>query len=165
MSEEWRPIPGIDGAFASSLGRIRGRSGKVLAPWLVTEGRYLALRMSPSRGLPYKNWMVHRLVLSAFDRPPRDGEEVAHNNGRSLDNRPENLRWDTRSGNLRDKVRHGTHNKGSRHNIAKLTEDQVMQIRNEYVPRVVTIDALAKKYGVSRSNIHVIVARKGWHHV
>lgn len=50
---------------------------------------------------------VHRLVLEAFVGPAPQGHECCHYNGNGSDNRLENLRWDTRSANHLDKVRHG----------------------------------------------------------
>ncbi len=52
---------------------------------------------------------AHRAVLLAFVGPCPEGMEACHNNGDPLDNRVENLRWDTRSNNTLDKVAHGTH--------------------------------------------------------
>jgi hypothetical protein len=51
--------------------------------------------------------MVHELVLSTFAglRPAK--HECCHINGIPTDNRLENLRWGTRSDNIRDSVRHG----------------------------------------------------------
>lgn len=39
--------------------------------------------------------------------PCPDGMEACHNNGDQLDNRIENLRWDTHSANIYDQVAHG----------------------------------------------------------
>lgn len=52
---------------------------------------------------------VHQLVALAFIGPRPDGMDVCHNNGDGQDNRPGNLRYDTRTSNNRDTVAHGTH--------------------------------------------------------
>jgi hypothetical protein len=52
---------------------------------------------------------VHRLVLEAFVGPCPPGMEGCHNDGDQLNNRLDNLRWDTPSNNKLDSVRHGTH--------------------------------------------------------
>ena len=48
---------------------------------------------------------------------------------------------------------------------AKLTEEKVRQLRHEYQPRLVGIDTLAQKYGLSRNVVWRAVTRKSWKHV
>ncbi len=57
-------------------------------------------------GVKLKKFWVHRLVLIAFvgDCPP--GKECCHNDGDATNNRVENLRWDTRSANMKDRFTH-----------------------------------------------------------
>ncbi len=55
-----------------------------------------------------KNEYVHRLVCRAFNGPPKDGQEVRHLDGNPLNNEPCNLKWGTRTQNMRDKAKHGT---------------------------------------------------------
>lgn len=55
------------------------------------------------------------------------------------------------------------HHYGEKHPRAKLTEEQVLQIRKEYKPRSGVI--LAKKYSVARTLITMIVGRKIWKHI
>jgi hypothetical protein len=56
-----------------------------------------------------KTYHVHSLVLTAFVGPKPDGMECCHRNGDHEDNTVGNLRWDTKSENMLDRVRHGTH--------------------------------------------------------
>lgn len=53
--------------------------------------------------------LIHRLVLETFIGPRPKGMKACHNNGNPIDNRLENLRWDTRRNNTLDSLRHGTH--------------------------------------------------------
>lgn len=46
--------------------------------------------------------------MLAFVGPCPDGMEVCHNDGNPENNRVENLRYGTRSDNMRDKRKHGT---------------------------------------------------------
>lgn len=69
--------------------------------------------MLSRNGATKRQW-VHRLVLSAFTGPCPPGMECCHNDGDPSNNRPENLRWDTRSSNARDKRVHGTDPNASR---------------------------------------------------
>jgi hypothetical protein len=55
--------------------------------------------------------------------------------------------------------------RGSRNGCSKLIEEQIKQIRKEYVPGVVSQEQLARRYGVSQVLIGKIVRRKVWRHV
>lgn len=52
---------------------------------------------------------VHRLIAIAFLGQPEARQEVRHLDGDPSNNRVDNLKWGTRSENIRDSVRHGTH--------------------------------------------------------
>lgn len=128
MPEEWRPV--IDwedfyevsnhGAVRSLFRVVRARDGgqrdvpgRVLRPGMDPCGYHrVSLNAFGSR----QTRKVHRLVLEAFVGPCPDGMMACHNNGIRNDNRIENLRWDTGSSNMYDRVRHGND-----HNVAKTT--------------------------------------------
>jgi len=59
--------------------------------------------------------------------------------------------------NFMDAVIKGRMPRGNRHWNVKLTTAQVEQIRAEYKPRVITMRALAKKYGITSSQVCLIV--------
>jgi len=48
---------------------------------------------------------------------------------------------------------------------SKLIESDVVEIRQIYRHRIMTQQELADTYGVSRSNIHMVVNRKSWRHI
>ena len=62
---------------------------------------------------------VHRLVLEAFVGPCPPGMEGCHGPGGVRDNSVSNLRWDTRSANIQDAVRDGTHHQSSKAKCAE----------------------------------------------
>lgn len=121
IGEEWRAIPGFEGRYEiSDQGRVRSLDrivrrfqygkwadqpvrGRLLKQSRAKSG-HMVLMLGRRSGIV----LVHRLVLEAFSGPPPPGCECCHNNGDSTDNRIKNLRWDTRSGNNFDRVRHGT---------------------------------------------------------
>lgn len=117
MSEVWKAIPGHEGRYeVSDLGRVRSlprldRRGRRI------RGRILAIVVQPSGHHSvklcldgdYENAKVHRLALLAFVGQPPAGHEGLHGDGDPSNNALTNLRWGTRSENLRDSVRHGTH--------------------------------------------------------
>jgi group I intron endonuclease len=52
--------------------------------------------------------------------------------------------------------------KGDKTPCAKLTWEQVREIRSRYIPRTITLKQLAAEYGISFSNIHRIVKNQIW---
>lgn len=126
-SEQWLDIPGYEGIYQiSSRGRVMSmprevkqlnRAGREQRRWI--EGGIRPHCLNPD-GYPritlYKEGKsetvsIHILVARAFLADQyKPGLEVCHWNGDETDCRVENLRWDTRSANTLDKVRHGTHN-------------------------------------------------------
>ena len=43
-------------------------------------------------------------------------------------------------------------------NLTRFSEDTVEEIRRRYVPRVVTLEMLAKEYGMTSGNVHHILS-------
>jgi HNH endonuclease len=93
---------------------------------------------------------------------------------------PDHLFIGTNGDNNKDRARKGRTPKGSQHfshtkpecvrrgeshGCHKLTDEQVVEIRNKYIPRVVTIPTLRDEYGVTYSTIQKIVQRKTWTHI
>lgn len=107
--EEWRDIPGYVGYQASSEGRIKNSiTGYVIKPYLRPDGRkqfHIALGARRRR----KKLMVYQAVALAFLGMPPPGKcEVNHKDGKLPTNdRPENLEWTNRSGNVAHAVAMG----------------------------------------------------------
>jgi hypothetical protein len=118
--ERWLPVVGYEGFYeVSDQGRVRsldrivdelrgGRTwkGRVLITQRHPKGYLIVALTAKGRS---KSHSVHRLVLRAFQGDCPDGMQCCHANGIRDDNRLDNLRWDTRSANEQDKIRHGTH--------------------------------------------------------
>lgn len=113
---------------------------------------YLHVRLGSNR----KKLLVHRLVLCAFNRRPRAGEQSRHLNGDKRDNRLENLAWGTGSENTADKLRHGTHSRGERCYLAKLTNAEaaiIRELRKRHPGRSGIINFLASWFGLTKSQV------------
>ena len=104
-NETWKPVPGYEMKYhVSDLGRVRslprwdGRrnmSGKVLSPGGSKSGHEtVALGKGNSK-------TVHSLVLLAFIGPRPEGADILHGNHVPWDNRLCNIRYGTRSENLK----------------------------------------------------------------
>ena len=124
-SEHWKPVPGWEGYYeVSNHGRVAGvgrrdsrghlRKRRILSLNRRTPSGHLRAALSRD-GKTYTR-LIHQLVAEAFIGPRPEGLEVCHNNGDPSDNRPENLRYDTRTANMRDAVKHRqNHNSAKTH--------------------------------------------------
>jgi hypothetical protein len=104
--EEWREIPGLEGYEVSSHGRVRsyrtrgsrpirlGVSPRALSIY-TGKGGYASVQIGRSPR------MVHQLVALAFIGPRPEGYEVDHIDGDRSNARAVNLRYLTRSENIR----------------------------------------------------------------
>lgn len=108
-----------------------------------------------------KCFFVHRLILETFIGPCPDGMECCHNDGNPQNNQLCNLRWDTHRNNIRDKASHGTLPLGETHHMAKLTADDVRQIR--MMAGTMPQTELAKKFNVSQRHLSKIIRGKAWY--
>ena len=93
--------------------------------------------------------------------PPTPKHQAAHSCGNRACISPQHLRWATSSENQRDKLLHGTHNRGERNSQAKLTAAQVREIR-ELLEQGVRQREVGRLYGIAQSSISLIKGGKSW---
>ena len=106
---------------------------------------------------------VHRIVLEAF-AGVSPGMDACHNDGNRSNNSLSNLRWDTRRNNHSDKLAHGTMANGENARAAKLTVQEVKEIRAR-LSFGQEQGILATYYGVKQPTISDIKSRRTWHHI
>lgn len=153
---EFRPLRRFPGYSISEHGLVwSDLSGCCLRWWLAKGYAVLKLR----RGGRTVCVSVHRLVAEAFIGPRPDGMDVCHNDNNRLNNHYANLRYDTRRGNLADRDRHGTHQRGERNPSAKLTNEEADSIR---VARLngEPLKSIAARYQVRESTVSRIANGK-----
>lgn len=112
------------------------------------------------------NMMANRyMCLLAHGEPPTPEHQSAHScgNGHLGCVNPRHLRWATVKENMADMVEHGTVPQGERNGHAKLTEDDVREIKRSRGK--VTQRELAKRFGVGHANIAQIQRGFSWKHV
>lgn len=166
-TEVWRDITGYEGFYqVSNFGRVKSLVRKkslveiILKPQ--KQGNHLYISLRKWGPLALKAY-VHRLVLETFVGPCPKGMECCHNDGNGSNNKIENLRWDTRLANIRDKAKHGTQTKGESHpSAARFKQKDIDKIRALYATGNYSQYELAAMYGVVRTYIQKIINRKIW---
>tara|TARA_R110000868_G_scaffold3045_4_gene20514 strand:- start:1784 stop:2287 length:504 start_codon:yes stop_codon:yes gene_type:complete len=84
---------------------------------------------------------------------------------------PNHLYWGTQKDNMRDRINDGNVIRGENVKASKLTEAQVLEIREKYAKkknkydREISASKLAKEYGVSVMSINNVISRKLWSHL
>jgi hypothetical protein len=168
MEEVWKDVKDFEGLYqVSNLGNVKRLiSKRVLCERFI--GRFIdrygyVKRVLSKEGKNYY-FTEHRLVAIAFIENPEYKLTINHINGIKTDNRLENLEWNTNLENKQHAVKSGLTNlKGTNHPKSKLTEEQVLEIREIGFSQ--TRMSLSKKYGVCRNSILRIITGKNWNHI
>lgn len=166
--EQWRTIPGFPGYEVSDAGRVRSfmrQLPRILHQYNCRGYRQVAVRRNSRTS---RRMTVHQLVLMAFVGPRSEGGECRHLDNNRANNHLSNLRWGTKSDNMRDRARRypgvfwgsGERACGERNGAAKLSSLEVEQIRRLHGK--LSQRVIAKQFGVSKSNIGRILRREGW---
>lgn len=122
MEERWLPVVNYEGIYeVSDQGRVRSLDRKD-ARGRQRRGRMRSLAKQPSGHLTValcrervqQHYQVHWLVLEAFVGPRPAGMFGCHWDDDPSNNHLDNLRWATRSENVKDSVRNGTHHMARR---------------------------------------------------
>lgn len=117
--------------------------------------------------------LAHRVAYAVVNGPIPDGLCVLHHCDNPPCINPEHLFLGTKADNNRDKqskgrARNGGVNtnpvRGVRHGCAKLTEGQVVEIRQRWDSGE-SQTGLALEFSVDLSTVHLIVHRKRWKHL
>ncbi len=108
---------------------------------------------------------VHTIVLEAFVGPRPNKHEARHFPDRDTsNNKLSNLSWSLRSVNHQDKHTHGTALTGEKNNLAKLTINNVRDIRRRASNGMPT-GAIARSLGFPDSTVRHVVKGRSWRHV
>ena len=176
-TEIWKKVPNYSTYEVSSFGRLKTFNWKnhgteaIMKPALDGSG-YLRTMLKRDDGKIH-TIKVHRIVGSAFIPNPEDKPQINHKNGIRSDNRLSNLEWCTASENVKDSFASGrSNNQGMNCPTSILTDDQVREIRADYVggnrnqyTGGLTRQKLADRYGVKLGAIKNILMNKTWKHL
>lgn len=170
--EIWKPVKNFESFYqVSNTGKVRSldridrlnRYKKGVLKKLCDNGRgYLYVNLKAHGKQTQKT--VHRLVSEAFIPNPDNLPEVNHLDGDKTNNSVNNLEWCTRSENMKHAFRNELNKqyKGVNNPQAKLTEKDVIYIRNNYIKHDKNFgaEALARKFNVSATTIKMALWRK-----
>lgn len=182
--EIWKDVVGFEGRYqVSSIGRVKSLKREVVnvGGFRIVPEKIKKQTVATGRGrskgkyphsivMLYENnnqyrKLVHRLVLEAFIGKAPVGFQGCHNDGNGLNNRIDNLRWDTPIENVRDSIRHGTFKLGTikneNHCKAKYKNYQVIMIRKlaeAGVPRHI----IEKAFDAKKNSLSRIITGKTW---
>jgi hypothetical protein len=168
--EIWKPVPNYELTYeVSNLGRFRiinyrntGKS-KIMKTSNDKDGYQL---IGFVKNGVQKLQRSHRIVCAAFLENTENKPLINHKNGIKNDNRVCNLEWCNQSENTIHALNTGLKVPiiGSNASWSKLTEKDVLNIRNEVANGAVQ-RRLSEKYNVTFQTISSIVRRKNWLHV
>lgn len=129
-----------------------------------TSGKYPTY-MLKDHGGEFKSITKHVLVAETWIEPRPEGMECCHNDGNRLNGEADNLRWDTKLNNEKDKKIHGTHRFGARINFTKTTPEAVIAIRRLRKAGNLSNGEIARKFNMSPANVGLICSGASWAHI
>ena len=157
MKEEWKETK--EHYLVSNFGRVKNKYWKILKPIKKENGYYRVYLKS-------KWYPIHRLVAEAFIPNPDNKPQVNHIDGNKKNNNVNNLEWCTAGENIKHAYKTNLRSaKGENNTQAKLSEEQIKEIRFLYVKGKhceFNSRGLAKKYNVNPKTILDIVNKKNW---
>lgn len=178
--EVWKDVVGYEGIYhISSLGRLKslkrvkfcGPCNRVcqemperILPGTPDKDGYLhtLLHKNGSR----KRIAIHRLVLEAFRGPCPEGMEACHfPDNNPANNKLDNLCWNTKKKNQRDRLFHGTDMNGEKHWRAAVTNEVAEEMRKVYSTGKHTQTDIARMFGVTKIVARMIVLNKTYRKV
>lgn len=174
--EIWKDIPGFEGLYqASNLGRIKSLERWYQSANLLKMPENIKKQKPNVGGYWYlhlckngKKWAtsVHKLIALTFIGPkPYEKATVNHIDSNKLNNRAENLEYCSIKENIQHHRKNVNDYIGINHPMARLTEKDILDIREEYKTSKILQKDMAKRYNVSQVMISRIIKRKTWTHI
>jgi NUMOD4 motif/HNH endonuclease len=158
MNEEWRDVVDFPRYQVSNHGRIR-RGGRILKPSLRRNG-YRVIQLFKNKKQHSKK--VSHLVAAAFIGPLPPGFLVHHKDRISINDIPGNLEYMEIKKHAKFHYQGIAGNGGETHPSAKLSNKEVIEIRQFRKDTGLSYAKISKIFNVSSSTIGRIVSRTGW---
>mgnify|MGYP003636541207 CR=1 FL=1 len=141
--------------------RVVGACGAVVGKtlkWTILKNGYAKVALC--RDSCRKEYLVHRLVALTYIGNAK-GLDVCHFDGNKLNNNIENLRIDTRKGNMADQIRMGKTPKGEKCGSNKYSSEFVKSIKNK-LTNGVSVTFLHNETGIPRPTLYGIKSGATW---
>lgn len=165
--QRWRKGTDMDGPPKASGGTIKDRFESFVEISTSAE----CITWPASRGtrgygqFVYQNKTrkAHRVSYEIHVGPIPQGMVVRHKCDNPPCVNPAHLEIGTQSDNVSDAVERGRWRLGESSRQSKVTESQVLEIRE--LARAIPLTELSSRFGLSESNLSRIVNRKTWRHI
>ena len=169
LEEIWKAIENYPDFEISSLAQIRRVStGKVLKQAINKTG-YYQVCASLGQRKTLKAFKIHKVVAKAFVPNPENKPIVNHIDGDKLNSLPSNLEWATYSENSQHAYDNSLiiPSRGEDHYFSKLTNKDIVFIREHYRPRCKAFGAraLGRMFNVSHAVISRVCSNQTWTHI
>ena len=141
--------------------RVTGACGAVVGKtlkWTILKNGYAKVALC--RDSCRKEYLVHRLVALTYIGNAK-GLDVCHFDGNKLNNNIENLRIDTRKGNMADQIRMGKTPRGEKCGSNKYSTEFVKSIKNK-LTNGVSVTFLHNETGIPRPTLYGIKSGATW---
>lgn len=116
-----------------------------------------------------RHYWAHRVSYSLFRGDIPKGMFVLHSTDIPADVNPWNLRVGTHADNMTDMVERGRSSRypllGTENGLARLTDDDVREMRRLHAAGGWTQAALGKHFGVTREAAREVIHRRTWTHI
>lgn len=150
MNEIWRNIEGYPNYMVSNLGRVKSLNYNRTGEEKIMKGSknnrgYLYVQLYKEG--KQKNYLIHRLVASAFIPNPDNLSEINHINEDKTNNQFTNLEWCNRIYNLN----YGTHNE----RMAKSKSIPILQFSktDEFIKKWDSVSEASRVLGINQGDI------------
>jgi hypothetical protein len=111
-----------------------------------------------------KTVIAHRVSFLINNGPIPLGEQIRHTCDNPPCVNPKRLLTGTGKENAADALKRDKYRRGSRNGRARLTEDQVIEIRNGWRQGETQV-SMARRFGVSKSAIQWVLNGRNWAHL
>jgi predicted XRE-type DNA-binding protein len=155
--EIWKDVIGYEGLYqVSNLGRVKSLRKNLIMKLCSANHGYLNVGLNKNLK---KSFYIHRLVAQAFIPNPENKPQVNHKDGNRLNNKVENLEWNTNYENMRHGYDTGLiDNKKENNGRSKLKEKDVIFIRKSKLSQ----KELSEKFKISKCQINKIINNLFW---